>query len=647
MDCLEELKIPASYWCATGDEDSILLATKPWCRELSDLGTLPTWFPQHDQLSPEEVQSAVRERRPPDPSWTFVNLWTIPKPDDRPSLLPRPQPESAPDVLRPDPVDATYSALLRQVARDGFCASWRAMAARYPDVYPAELETYGREPAVVAPSRSAAKPALAVLELSSAFVVVSPHAVFTLRHASAFTGGRFADNPSKDVLVDDTLWVQLRPRLPGSFDDSEPEGDGDELSALTQAWVSRRVSNLSYLLALNALAGRRADDPAYHPVVPWVSDLSRPDGQWRDLSRSKYRLNKGDEQLDQQYRAGAAASDQVAHHISDVLSEITYYVYMARRTPRSVLCRHVRAQWVPGEYPPSLLRLQAWTPDECIPQFYTDPGVFKSIHPDLADLEVPEWAESPESFISHHRAALESDQVSAHLHHWIDLTFGYKLTGPAAVRAKNVCRHLAESGDTLRRHGVLQLFDTPHPPRQTALPFFRKTPPAEQDLLVSSGQRDGGSAVAPADEPCRETDEPEPRQLIRLPAHYRPTAALRAARSRPLRVAVSSGRAVRLFSQRLASLLTELSDESLLLLVPHVTHLLTARATCVLAAWHVFSPVAARLGPITCKSMKLFHRSFLLHVAVRLGHAAFIEHFISPLIEAAGDLMPDLILDLS
>ncbi|XP_037074051.1 WD repeat-containing protein 81-like [Pollicipes pollicipes] len=41
--------------------------------------------------------------------------------------------------------------------------------------------------------------------------------------------------------------------------------------------------------------------------------------------------------------------------------------------------------------------------------------------------------------------------------------------------------------------------------------------------------------------------------------------------------------------------------------------------------------------------MKLFHRSFLLHVAVRLGHAAFIEHFISPLIEAAGgdrDLTP-------
>ena len=39
---------------------------------------------------------------------------------------------------------------------------------------------------------------------------------------------------------------------------------------------------------------------------------------------------------------------------------------------------------------------------------------------------------------------------------------------------------------------------------------------------------------------------------------------------------------------------------------------------------------------MTCKSMKLFHRSFLLHLAVRLGHEAFIAHFIPPLIEAAG-----------
>jgi WD40 repeat protein len=54
------------------------------------------------------------------------------------------------------------------------------------------------------------------------------------------------------------------------------------------------------------------------------------------------------------------------------------------------------------------------------------------------DVKLPPWAQNVHDFIRIHRAALESDYVSEHLHHWIDLIWGYKQRGEEAVRAKNL-----------------------------------------------------------------------------------------------------------------------------------------------------------------------------------------------------------------
>ena len=249
----------------------------------------------------------------------------------------------------------------------------------------------------------------------------------------------------------------------------------DDLPNLVESWVHGKISNFDYLMALNALVGRRLGDPNYHPVFPWVTDFSARDGGYRDLKKSKFRLNKGDRQLDVTYKVARWDSQDGAppHHVSDVLSDITYHVYLARRTPKSVLCDHVRANWVANEYPSSMERLYHWTPDECIPQFFSDTSIFESIHPDLPDLELPLWTSSAKEFIEWHRSVLESEAVSLNLHHWIDLTFGYKLAGKAAVKAKNVYLHLIDKHQSLSNHGVVQLFTEPHPGRAKAsLPYM-------------------------------------------------------------------------------------------------------------------------------------------------------------------------------
>ena len=64
---------------------------------------------------------------------------------------------------------------------------------------------------------------------------------------------------------------------------------------------------------------------------------------------------------------------------------------------------------------------------------------------------------------------MESERVSDQLHNWIDLTFGYKLSGQAAIDAKNVSLPLhAPSGVALT--GRAQLFEQPHPPRYAQTP---------------------------------------------------------------------------------------------------------------------------------------------------------------------------------
>ncbi|CAI9594076.1 unnamed protein product, partial [Staurois parvus] len=135
---------------------------------------------------------------------------------------------------------------------------------------------------------------------------------------------------------------------------------------------------------------------------------------------------------------------------------------------------------------------------ELIPEFFYFPeflenkngfdlGKLQISKEQVDDVILPKWAKSPEDFIHKHRKALESEYVSAHLHEWIDLIFGYKQRGPAAVEALNVFYYCSYEGavdldaiaDEKERKAIegminnfgqtpCQLLKEPHPPRLSA-----------------------------------------------------------------------------------------------------------------------------------------------------------------------------------
>jgi WD40 repeat protein len=133
---------------------------------------------------------------------------------------------------------------------------------------------------------------------------------------------------------------------------------------------------------------------------------------------------------------------------------------------------------------------------ELIPEWFYLPEMFtndagidfgtKQHGEKIHDVVLPPWAGSAGEFVRLHRAALESEYVSLNLHHWIDLIFGFKQQGRAALEANNVFFHLTYEGaididsieDPILRESSLsqienfgqtpsQLFTYAHPQRCT------------------------------------------------------------------------------------------------------------------------------------------------------------------------------------
>ncbi|KAL2803918.1 neurobeachin-like protein 2 isoform 2 [Daubentonia madagascariensis] len=309
--------------------------------------------------------------------------------------------------------------------------------------------------------------------------------------------------------------LRLRPPSQGYLSSRSPQ-EMLRASGLTQKWVQREISNFEYLMQLNTIAGRTYNDLSQYPVFPWVLqdyvsptlDLSNP-AVFRDLSKPIGVVNPKHAQLvREKYEsfedpAGTIDKFHYGTHYSNAAGVMHYLIRVEPFTSLHIQLQSGRFDCSDRQFHSVAAAWQARLESpadvkELIPEFFYFPdflenqngfdlGCLQLTNEKVGDVVLPPWANSPEDFIQQHRQALESEYVSAHLHEWIDLIFGYKQRGPAAEEALNVfyyCTyegavdldHVTDERERKALEGIIsnfgqtpcQLLKEPHPTRLSA-----------------------------------------------------------------------------------------------------------------------------------------------------------------------------------
>ncbi|XP_017268395.1 WD repeat- and FYVE domain-containing protein 4 isoform X2 [Kryptolebias marmoratus] len=279
-------------------------------------------------------------------------------------------------------------------------------------------------------------------------------------------------------------------------------------------WQKGEMTNFEYLMHLNTIAGRTYNDLMQYPVFPWVLadyqsemlDLSNP-ATFRDLSKPMgAQTEKRKQMFVQRYEEMENNEEEdlsaLCHYCTHYSSAIIVASFLVRMEPFSHTFQALQGGFdIPERMFYSIKK--EWDSSsrdnmgdvrELIPEFFYLPDFllnsnniqlgFMEDGTALGDVELPPWAKGdPQEFIRIHREVLESDYVSSNLHLWIDLIFGYKQQGQAAVESVNTFhpyfyaqRGRQDAKDPVIKSTILgyvsnfgqipkQLFTKPHPPR--------------------------------------------------------------------------------------------------------------------------------------------------------------------------------------
>uniref|UniRef100_H3DGX2 Lysosomal trafficking regulator n=1 Tax=Tetraodon nigroviridis TaxID=99883 RepID=H3DGX2_TETNG len=366
----------------------------------------------------------------------------------------------------------------------------------------------------------------------------------------AFDNAKFRDDVYHNILTSD---------LPNLLEHGN-------ITALTQLWSSGQISNFEYLTHLNKHAGRSFNDLMQYPVFPFIlrdytsETLDLQDaGIYRNLSKPIAVQSKEKEDryvdnyryLEEEYRKGVREDDpmppvQPYHYGSHYSNSGTVLHFLVRMPPftKMFLAYQDQSFDIPDRTFHSMnttWRLSSYESmtdvKELIPEFFylpeflvnregaVDFGVRQNGER-VNHVNLPPWARNdPRLFVLIHRQALESEQVSQTLCQWIDLVFGLKQKGKAAVQAINVFHPATYFGmdvsaveDPVQRRALetmitygqtpRQLFNGSHVSRAASRVLMEGELPAAMGLLVQLAFRE-------TREPAKDVVCPSPLPWIR------------------------------------------------------------------------------------------------------------------------------------
>lgn len=243
-------------------------------------------------------------------------------------------------------------------------------------------------------------------------------------------------------------------------------------------WARGEISNFHYLMLVNTMAGRTFNDLTQYPVFPWIIadytseelDLNNP-ATFRDLSKPMGCQNPVREAgFKERYKTFAEMGEKNPFHYgTHYTSAMIVASFLIRLQP--YVQSYLLIQGGNFDHPDRIFHSigKTWESAsqntmtdvrELTPEFFYLPeflvnsngfnfGQRQGDGGSVDNVELPPWAKGdPKIFIAKNREALESPYVTAHLHEWIDLVFGCKQNGEAAVENTNVFHHLSYRGAT-------------------------------------------------------------------------------------------------------------------------------------------------------------------------------------------------------